>query len=315
MNNLFEMAKETYTGITVENKVREVTEAEIDRQLKSVCLRNVHLEKKEGPAELGDVANINYEGFKDGVPFPGGKGEEYNLGLGTHTFIPGFEEQLVGHKEGDEVDVKLSFPANYPERSLAGKPVVFKVKVNYVSQKVVPELNDEFAKLMGEESVDTMRAKMRDHLQKHYQEIAQKNRIPQLIRTIAKNARVTPTEEMMKEAAQEMKRELTVRLELNNQKLESFLQAQRMRPEDFEKELEIQGRNGAASRFILATIAHQEGLEATDADVDAFFESIAKGSKKTVEEVREIFPRDLARFNLSLDHAMKYVLDHATINE
>ena len=315
MKNMFEMAKETYTGIQVENKVRQVTEAELDRQLKQVCVRNTHMEKKDGPAEFGDVANIDYEGFKDGVPFPGGKGKEYNLGLGTGTFIPGFEEQLVGHKEGDEVDVKLAFPANYPEKSLAGQPVVFKVKVNFIGKKVVPELNDEFAKTLGEESVDVMRSKLRERMQEYYNEQAKNKLGSQVLKTIAKNARVTPTEEMMKEAAEEMRQELTVRLALNGQKLEQFLQAQRMKPQDFEKQLELQGRNGAASRAMLATIARQEGIEATDEDVEAFFASIAKGSKKTVEEVKEIFPAELAKTNLSLDHAMKFVLDHATIQQ
>ena len=315
MKNLLTLDKSIYTGVKVVKKTHPVTDAELERQINAIRAKNAYLEETEGKAENGDVCNIDYEGFKDGVPFRGGKGTNTNLELGSHMFIPGFEEQLVGHAKGEDVDVKVVFPVQYQERSLAGKPAVFKVKINSVSKKVIPEFDDEFAKNMGEGTAEAFRETIRTEMQKMMDQKLAENLSGDLIKQVCINGRLTATPEMADEAGQEMIDEFKTRLALSSQSFERFLKMQNMTEEKFENQVRAQAKSSAHIRAMFATVAAQENLLPEDKDIEEFYENVAKSAHKTVEFVKEVFPRELAAGNIAMQRAARFIHDNAEITE
>lgn len=315
MKNLYELDKGVYTGIHLKNPVRKVSEMEVERQIQQILESNATNEPKDGPAAWGDTAVIDYEGFKDGVAFPGGKGTQFPLGLGSRTFIPGFESQLVGHAAGEDVDVKLSFPVNYQEKSLAGQPVVFKVHIHQIVQKKRPQFDDAFAKSKGEESAEKFREAIKEQIQNYYNGQAVQNMNNELVKAACINGHLVPTEEMKDEATKEVIEEFKVRLALGKKTMEQFLAHNHMTEKDFENHIRAQAESGAHIRALLGTIAKQEGIWPDEAAVEAFYEGVAKGNHRTVEEIKEIFPYYLAEYNVTMERATRFMRDHAVVEE
>ena len=195
--NLFAAYKGNHLGKEI---AHSVTAQEVNTHLEQMLAQHVHTKTKDGAAENGDVVNLDFEGFLDGVAFQGGKGEKYDLELGSHSFIPGFEEQLVAHKAGDDVDVNVTFPENYQAKELAGKAVVFKCKIHEVKTKIKMELNDEFAAHLGYKTLDELKEGVKKDLSRQHQDELDRAYLEKLLRHLVNTSTIDVNAEQIEKA-------------------------------------------------------------------------------------------------------------------
>ena len=250
--------------------------------------RNARLTSVEDKAlENGDTAVIDFEGFKNGVAFEGGKGENYNLVIGSNTFIPGFEDQLVGKKAGEEVEVNVTFPEAYHAENLAGKPVVFNVKVNDVKVKEVPALDDEFAKDTTEfETLAELRADVKAKLEEQAKNAADAEMRNALVEKVSANTEVEVPEAMVQHQIDNMLMELNYQLQYQGLNLEQLLQMTGRGLDELREERRADAERLVKSSLVLEAIAEKENVEANDADVDAELEKMAAMYNMEVEKIK-----------------------------
>ena len=250
--------------------------------------KNARLASVEGKAlENGDTAVIDFEGFENGVAFEGGKGENYNLVIGSNTFIPGFEDQLVGKKAGEEVEVNVTFPEAYHAENLAGKPVVFNVKVNDVKVKEVPALDDEFAKDTTEfETLAELRADVKAKLEEQAKNAADAEMRNALVEKVSANTEVEVPEAMVQHQIDNMLMELNYQLQYQGLNLQQLLQMTGRGVEELREERRADAERLVKSSLVLEAIAEKENVEATDADVDAELEQMAAMYNMEVEKIK-----------------------------
>ncbi|TCN24536.1 trigger factor [Mesobacillus foraminis] len=278
-----------YKGLEVEAFDTEVTDEEVDAELKKLQERQAELVVKEdGKAENGDTVVIDFEGFVDGEAFEGGKAESYSLELGSGNFIPGFEEKLVGTAAGEEKDVEVTFPEEYHAAELAGKPAVFKVKVHEIKGKELPELDDEFAKDVDEEveTLEALKEKTKNRL-KHDKEHQKEHHIQDsVVEKAAANAEIDVPEVMIENEIGRMMNEFEQRLQMQGMNLELYFQ---FSGQD-EAALREQMKEDAASRvrvnLTLEAIAKAENIEVSEEDVNAELENMAKSYNMTVDQIK-----------------------------
>lgn len=250
--------------------------------------RNARLTSVEDKAlENGDTAVIDFEGFENGVAFEGGKGENYNLVIGSNTFIPGFEDQLVGKKAGEEVEVNVTFPETYHAENLAGKPVVFNVKVNDVKVKEVPALDDEFAKDTTEfETLAELRADVKAKLEEQAKNAADAEMRNALVEKVSANTEVEVPEAMVQHQIDNMLMELNYQLQYQGLNLEQLLQMTGRGLDELREERRADAERLVKSSLVLEAIAEKENVEANDADVDAELEKMAAMYNMEVEKIK-----------------------------
>ena len=250
--------------------------------------RNARLTSVEDKAlENGDTAVIDFEGFENGVAFEGGKGENYNLVIGSNTFIPGFEDQLVGKKAGEEVEVNVTFPETYHAENLAGKPVVFNVKVNDVKVKEVPALDDEFAKDTTEfETLAELRADVKAKLEEQAKNAADAEMRNALVEKVSANTEVEVPEAMVQHQIDNILMELNYQLQYQGLNLEQLLQMTGRGLDELREERRADAERLVKSSLVLEAIAEKENVEANDADVDAELEKMAAMYNMEVEKIK-----------------------------
>ena len=250
--------------------------------------RNARLTSVEDKAlENGDTAVIDFEGFENGVAFEGGKGENYNLVIGSNTFIPGFEDQLVGKKAGEEVEVNVTFPEAYHAENLAGKPVVFNVKVNDVKVKEVPALDDEFAKDTTEfETLAELRADVKAKLEEQAKNAADAEMRNALVEKVSANTEVEVPEAMVQHQIDNMLMELNYQLQYQGLNLEQLLQMTGRGLDELREERRADAERLVKSSLVLEAIAEKENVEANDADVDDELEKMAAMYNMEVEKIK-----------------------------
>ena len=260
-----------YKGIEISKVDNTVSEEDVEARLNEMVNRNARLTSVEDKAlENGDTAVIDFEGFKNGVAFEGGKGENYNLVIGSNTFIPGFEDQLVGKKAGEEVEVNVTFPEAYHAENLAGKPVVFNVKVNDVKVKEVPALDDEFAKDTTEfETLAELRADVKAKLEEQAKNAADAEMRNALVEKVSANTEVEVPEAMVQHQIDNMLMELNYQLQYQGLNLEQLLQMTGRGLDELREERRADAERLVKSSLVLEAIAEKENVEANDADVDA----------------------------------------------
>ena len=268
-----------YKSLGVKKEEAKVTKKEIDEEIENLRMRYADLEIKEGKIESGDIAVIDFEGFKDGVAFEGGKGENYSLTIGSNTFIPGFEDALIGHKSGEEVDVKVTFPKDYQSEELKGQKAVFKVKIHEVKTKVLPELNEDFFLDLEMDDVKTKKdlEKITEDQIKARKEYDIENKyIDELLAEVAKNTTVDIPNELVEEEIDHMIHEYAYNLEHQGISLDMFFKY----TNSDEKQLREQMRNDAETRvkyrFMLDEIANLEKIEISDKEANEEAEKQAK---------------------------------------
>ena len=280
-----------YTGINIEKVEYTVKDADVEADLKRLQERNSRLVPVEGrAAENGDTATIDFSGSVDGKKFEGGTSENYPLVLGSGSFIPGFEEQVVGMQVGEEKDVCVKFPDDYQAEELKGKDAVFAVKLNKLERKELPEINDEFIKdAAGAESVDAYKAEVRARMEKQAQEKGEAETENNIVRAITANATVEISEAMVENQIDAMVQNAEYRLgmQYGGMKLADYLKYMGSNLHDFREGYRKQAEENVKSQLVIEKIVKTEGFKATDEEIDAKLEEFAKASEKDAEQFKK----------------------------
>ena len=280
-----------YKGIQVEKAPIEVTDEEIEAQVNKEREANSRTVTVEDRAvQKGDIATIDFEGFVDGVAFDGGKGENYDLEIGSNTFIPGFEDQLAGAEIGKELDVNVTFPEEYGAKELAGKEAVFKCKVNGIKVKELPEADDEFAQEVSEfDTLDAYKEDIKANLLKKKEEEAKRVKEDAVIEKIIEGAQMEIPEAMVEYQTQQMLDDFGRRMQSQGLSLEQYFQFTGMTEDQYKEQMKPRALQNIQSRLVLEAVAAAEKLEATEEDLDAEYAKMAEQYKLDVEKVKEIF--------------------------
>lgn len=278
-----------YKGLEVEKEDTEVTEEDLNKAIEADLARKAELVvKEEGEVAEGDVVNLDFDGYVNEEAFEGGKAEGYDLEIGSGQFIPGFEEQLVGTKVGDEKDVTVTFPEEYHAEELAGKEAVFKVKINEVKSKEVPELDDEMAKELDEsvDSVDAYKEKYKKDLQEQKTLQAENNMKESLIAQAVENAKVDIPEAMINTELDRMMQEFEQRIAQQGLNLELYYQFSGQTEEQLKESMKADAEARVKTNLTLAAIAKAENIEISDADVDAELSKMSEQFGLSVDDIK-----------------------------
>ena len=279
-----------YKGVEVEKAKPEVTDADVEAELKKVQDQNSRMVNVEDRAvENGDHTVIDFEGFVDGQPFEGGKSEAYPLVIGSHSFIDTFEEQLIGKNIGDEVEVNLTFPAEYHAAELAGKPAVFKVKIHEIKTKELPELNDEFAGEVSEfETMDEYKSDIRAKLAETKQQQATTENENNVVEKVVENASMEIPDAMIDEQVREMINDYARRMQSQGISLEQYMQFTGMTIEKLQEQSRPQAEKRIRTRLVLEAVVAAENIQVSDEAVDAEIAKMAETYKMEADKVRSI---------------------------
>lgn len=279
-----------YKGVEVEKAKPEVTDADVEAELKKVQDQNSRMVNVEDRAvENGDHTVIDFEGFVDGQPFEGGKSEAYPLVIGSHSFIDTFEEQLIGKNIGDEVEVNVTFPAEYHAAELAGKPAVFKVKIHEIKTKELPELNDEFAGEVSEfETMDEYKSDIRTKLAETKQQQATTENENNVVEKVVENASMEIPDAMIDEQVREMINDYARRMQSQGISLEQYMQFTGMTIEKLQEQSRPQAEKRIRTRLVLEAVVAAENIQVSDEAVDAEIAKMAETYKMEADKVRSI---------------------------
>ena len=301
-----------YKGLEVEKTDAEVSESEIDAEVERMAQNVARITTVDRAAAEGDTAVIDFEGFKDGVAFAGGKGEDYELKLGSHTFIPGFEEQVVGMSAGEEKDINVTFPENYHEKSLAGAPVVFKVKVREVKETVVPEKDDEFVKDVSE--FDTM-AELRADIEKRIRDEKQAG-IDRAFENAAiekavANMTVEIPDSMVEEELERQMERMDYELRSQGASLEAYAQMMGGNMDNIKNSLRPGALSSVKTNVMLDAVVDAEKIEVTEEECEEEYAKLAESYKMDVEKVKEILDTEGMKGDLQVRKAARLIADSA----
>ena len=277
-----------YKGIEIEKIEYNVEDSDVESNLKQMQEKNARVTSVETPVENGNIAVIDFEGFVDGKAFEGGKGENYSLEIGSGSFIPGFEDQVIGMKIDDEKDVNVKFPEDYFSKDLAGKDATFKVKVHEIKKKDLPELDDEFAKDVSE--FDTLEELKNSIKQRLINENAQKAKYEKedaVMKAVTSEMKADIPEGMVEVEIDNMVKDMEQRMSYQGLKLEQYLKMLNKTEADFRKEFEPQAIEAIKSRLALEAIIKNEKIEASEREVKDKLEEMAKNYGKTAEELEK----------------------------
>lgn len=305
-----------YTGLKAVKKVNTVDDADVEAELVRMQNRNGRIITREGKAENGDTVDMDFEGFVDGVAFEGGKAEHYSLVLGSGSFIPGFEDQLIGHEAGEEFDVNVTFPEEYQAKELAGKPAVFKIKLHEVKTKELPALDDEFAKDVSEyDTLDELKASIRKGMEEQNEKQAalavENDLVDQVISTIEGDIPEAMYEARMDEAV----RDFEYRLAQQGLKLDMYLQYMGQTMESFRASFREQAEKQVKIRLALEAVAAAEQIVASDEELEAELQRVADNYKMELAKVKELVNADEVKKDLAVNKAIDFIRDHAEITE
>ena len=306
---------ENYFGIEVTKEVAPVTDEEINSELELVRERNSReIDANDRPAELGDTAVIDFEGFVDGVAFEGGKGEDYALKLGSGQFIPGFEEQIVGHSVDEEFDVNVTFPAEYHAEDLAGKASVFKVKLHALTKVELPELDDEFAKDVSEfDTLDEYKADLKAKIEARHETTAQSAVDGQLMDALIEKLEAEIPEAMYESEAENFVRDYDNQLRMQGLDLKTYFQYTGMTLETLRAQFRPQAEKQVKARLALEKIAELENLTASEDDINGEYARIAEAYGIDVEQVKASIDFEFIAADMKVKLALDAVKEKAVV--
>ena len=291
-----------YKGFELGKEEAKVTAKEVNDAIEALRVQNASLVLKEDAAEKGDTVVMDFVGSVNGEKFEGGSAQNYELELGSGSFIPGFEDQLIGVKAGEHRDVNVKFPEQYtPE--LAGKDALFACDVHEVKAKKLPELSDEFVKdlaLEGIETVEALKASKKEELLQNKEARAKREYLEKLYAAIANSSKIEIPQEMIDEQAANMKKDMEGRMKQSGLTLEQYLQFTGQKEEDFTAKLKEDAKKDITNYFILEKIGEIEKLELTDADVEFEYAKLAEQYKMSVEDVKKALSAQLEQFKHNL---------------
>ena len=304
-----------YKNLPVKKKATRVTQKEIDAEVERLRERYADMEiKEDGAVENGDTAVIDFEGFKDDVAFEGGKGEDYPLEIGSGSFIPGFEEQLIGMRKGESRDINVTFPENYGAADLAGQPAVFKVTVKDIKCKVLPAANDELvkeAKIKDVETLEDYRAYMKKSLSENKERENEENFTNELLTKIVENAEVEIPDAMIDSETDQMVNEFKQRLSAQGFTLEQFAAVTGQDEEIIRGEMRKDAEKKVNVRLVLEAIAEAEDLTVSDEDIDAELQGIADQYGMPLEQVKQLISNDAVSYDLRQRKALELIKETA----
>ena len=288
-----EISLKAYKGLKATKKKVTVTAKEVEEELEKRREKVGRQVAVDGPVADKDTAVINFEGFIDGVAFPGGKGEDYPLVIGSGSFIPGFEEQLIGVGKGEEKDVVVTFPKEYHEESLAGKEAVFKCKVLDIKRTELPALDDELAKDISEfDTLDELKADIKEHIKEHKNEHAEADFEEELMNKLSDNIIGDIPEIMYENEIDYMVENFEDRLKTQGIDLDSYIKYTATTLETLRENFAPQAKQQVRIRLALETVAKEEGLTASEDELEAEYKTIAESYKMPVERIKAIIPSD-----------------------
>ena len=290
-----------YKGFELGKKEVKVSAKEVNEALDELRKQNASLVVKEGESALGDTVVMDFAGTVDGKAFEGGSSQNYELELGSHSFIPGFEEQLVGLKAGEHKDVNVTFPEQYtPE--LAGKAAVFACDIHEVKEKKLPELDDEFAKDLnkGYETLEALKEGTKKDLLAKKEQEAKREYLEKLYAAIAKDSKIEIPQEMVEDQAQSMKKDMEQRMSQSGLTLEQYLQFVGQKEEDFMAKLKEDAKKDITNYFVLEEVGRKEDLEVSDEELEFEFAKIADQYKMKIEDVKKALEKQLDQFRHNL---------------
>lgn len=311
-----EVALGDYKGLEVEKQEITVSDEEIDAEIKKEQEKNAkEINIEDRAIAEGDTATIDYEGFVDGVAFEGGKAENHPLVIGSHSFIPGFEEGLIGKTLGDECDVEVTFPEEYHAKELAGKPAVFKCKVNKITAKELPEIDDEFASEVSD--FDTL-AEYRESIEKSLREKKEAQAKTELENALVakaiENATMDVPDAMIESTAREMAEEFAKRLQMQGLSIQQYFQYTGMTPQKYLDDLKPQAKKRIETRLVLEAIAKAENIEISDEEVESELSKMAEQYNMELEQVKSIFGEEETKnlkTDLGVQKAITLLVDNA----
>ncbi len=304
-----------YKGIEVTRTQEEVTDEAVKAEIDRVRERNSRTSDIEGvPAAIGHTANINYEGFKDGVPFDGGKGEDFDLKLGSGTFIPGFEEAIVGHNVGEEFDVNVTFPEDYHAKELAGAPVVFKTKINALKETTLPDFDDEFVKDVSEfDTVADYEKDVRAKLEKSASDKADNEVAEQVVNSLVEKLVADIPESMYVNETENQVRDFDSRLRMQGLKLSDYVKYMGITLDQLRERMRPQAEKQVKLRLALEKIAELENIEVTDEEIEAEMKRLADTYSVELDRVKSLVDPEDIKADLAADKALKLCRESVTV--
>ncbi|MCI2254380.1 trigger factor [Domibacillus sp. PGB-M46] len=306
-----------YKGLEVEKENTEVTEEDVQNELKDLQKRHAELVVKEdGTVENDDTVVIDFEGFVNGEAFEGGQADNYSIVIGSGTFIPGFEEQLIGMKTGEEKDVEVTFPEEYHAEELAGKPATFKVKLHEIKAQELPELNDEFAKETDEEveTLEALKTKIQERLAEQKKSAAEQKLRDDLVEKAVANAQTDVPEAMINTEIDRMLQEFTQNLSMQGMNLDLYYQFSGQTEEDLRSQMKENAETRVRTSLTLEAIAEAENLEPTDEDVDAEVTKMSEQFGLSKEDIQKALGSlEGMKADLKIRKAVEFLVENSTV--
>lgn len=298
-----------YKGLSVLKEDATVSETEVTAELERMAQRNASVQSVEREAQNGDTAVIDFEGFVDGVAFAGGKGEGHDLKLGSGSFIPGFEEQLVGCKAGDEKDVEVTFPTEYHAEELAGKVAVFKCKVHEVKETVLPVMDDEFAKDVSEtaETLEDLKKEIMDRLSSNKEAEVNNAYEEKLLDAVLENMQAEIPDAMYETQVNNLMQDFNYRMQMQGMNMEQYMQMTGSSEGALRTMFRPQAERQVKVRLALQKIVELENFEVSEADLDAKYSEMAEQYKMDIEKVKSAVPADAMMGDLKFEKAMDVI--------
>ena len=312
-----EVSIENYKGIAIEKKPVKVTDEDVDAEVRKVQERNsrmVTVEDRE--AQNGDITVIDYEGFVDGVAFEGGKAENATLNLGSNTFIPGFEDQIAGHKTGEEFDINVKFPEEYHAAELAGKDAVFKIKLHEIKMKELPEVDDDFVKDVSDfDTVDAYKADVRTKLTESAENRSKNEVENAILDKLVELVQAEIPEAMYENRINDDVRDFAYRLQSQGLNLDTYMKYTGMDNNALRGSFRAQAERQVKVRLALEKIAQLENIQPTDEELDAEYEKIAKSYEMEADKVKAFIAKEDLAKDVAVEKAMSIVRDNAVVTE
>lgn len=305
-----------YKGIQIKKIEYNVTDEDVEHELGHMAEKNARLVSVEDrPVESGDITIIDFEGFVDGKAFEGGKAENHELTIGSNTFIPGFEDQIIGMKLEEEREINVKFPEEYFSANLAGKDAMFKVKLHEIKKKEMPEINDELAKDISEfDTIEELKKSIREKQEEQNKSKAKYETEDEVIKTVCEEAKVDIPAGMIEMEIDHMAQDIETRLSYQGMKLEQYLQMMNKTMDDFRNENKEQAERSVKSRLVLEAVAKDANIEVTDEEVSNKIKEMAENYGKKEEDVKD--NPELIKYvkdNLKVEKTISFLVDNAKI--
>ncbi len=313
-----EVKVEKYKGIELKKIEYNVSDEDVNKEIEKMAEQNSRLVTVEDrPVEDKDIAVIDFEGSVDGVPFEGGKAENHELTIGSHSFIEGFEDQIIGMKKGEEKDIKVTFPKEYFAKELAGKDAVFKVKVNEIKKKELPKIDDELAKDVSEfDTLKELKASITKRLQEQNDERAKRETEDAAIKAVTDSVEVEIPSGMIEHEKDHMIEDMKARLSYQGLNFEQYLQIVNKTEGEFRKEYDEPAKESVKSRLVLEAISKEAKIEPNEKDIDEKLEELAKSYGRKSEELKE--NAELIKYitdTLKIEKTIDYLVENAKFSK